>query len=109
MTWEEVTNEMVNEKSLDPAAVERIGQFVRRNGSVEICDQLEQDLKASKSAIEGIQGIRTFLNYADLLGISKHVVFDLSLARGLDYYTGVIYEAVLTGKRVLLNTYKQVL
>ena len=23
--------------------------------------------------------------------------FDLSLARGLDYYTGVIYEAVLTG------------
>lgn len=24
------------------------------------------------------------------------VVFDLSLARGLDYYTGVIYEAVLT-------------
>ena len=25
------------------------------------------------------------------------VSFDLSLARGLDYYTGVIYEAVLTG------------
>ena len=24
------------------------------------------------------------------------VVFDLSLARGLDYYTGVIYEAILT-------------
>ena len=26
------------------------------------------------------------------------VSFDLSLARGLDYYTGVIYEALLTGK-----------
>lgn len=25
------------------------------------------------------------------------VVFDLSLARGLDYYTGVIYEAILQG------------
>ena len=25
------------------------------------------------------------------------MVFDLSLARGLDYYTGVIYEAVLRG------------
>ena len=24
--------------------------------------------------------------------------FDLSLARGLDYYTGIIYEAILTGK-----------
>jgi len=30
------------------------------------------------------------------------VVFDLSLARGLDYYTGVIYEAVLQG-----NTFKR--
>ena len=27
----------------------------------------------------------------------QQVSFDLSLARGLDYYTGVIYEAVLTG------------
>ena len=26
------------------------------------------------------------------------ISFDLSLARGLDYYTGVIYEAVLTDK-----------
>ena len=26
------------------------------------------------------------------------VSFDLSLARGLDYYTGVIYEAVLTSQ-----------
>lgn len=30
------------------------------------------------------------------------VVFDLSLARGLDYYTGIIYEAVLTQAGVAL-------
>jgi len=28
------------------------------------------------------------------------ITFDLSLARGLDYYTGVIYEAVLSGANV---------
>jgi len=39
--------------------------------------------------------MRTFLRYCDLLGVSDLVNFDLSLARGLDYYTGVIYEAVL--------------
>ncbi len=35
------------------------------------------------------------------------VVVDLSLARGLDYYTGVIYEAVLQGKfsPVLVDNY----
>ena len=31
------------------------------------------------------------------------VVFDLSLARGLDYYTGVIYEAVLQGHQNSAN------
>lgn len=28
----------------------------------------------------------------------QYVSFDLSLARGLDYYTGVIYEAVITAE-----------
>lgn len=32
-----------------------------------------------------------------LIGNFLQVVFDLSLARGLDYYTGVIYEAILQG------------
>jgi histidyl-tRNA synthetase len=30
------------------------------------------------------------------MGCLDKISFDLSLARGLDYYTGVIYEAVLT-------------
>jgi histidyl-tRNA synthetase len=33
----------------------------------------------------------------DALNITDHFLFDFSLARGLDYYTGVIFEAVLTG------------
>ena len=31
------------------------------------------------------------------------VSFDLSLARGLDYYTGVIFEAILTGNIIILE------
>ena len=34
------------------------------------------------------------------MGALGRIVFDLSLARGLDYYTGVIYEAVLLGANV---------
>lgn len=33
------------------------------------------------------------------------VVFDLSLARGLDYYTGVIYEAILQGGQLKYSNY----
>lgn len=35
--------------------------------------------------------------YMNVLNVTKHTSFDLSLARGLDYYTGLIYEAVLEG------------
>ncbi len=35
------------------------------------------------------------------LHVYTQVSFDLSLARGLDYYTGVIFEAILTGMTVV--------
>lgn len=38
----------------------------------------------------------------DFVPLHLQVVFDLSLARGLDYYTGIIYEAVLTQAGVSL-------
>lgn len=34
--------------------------------------------------------------YLESFGVIDNVSFDFSLARGLDYYTGLIYEAVLT-------------
>jgi len=35
--------------------------------------------------------------YLDAMGSLDNIVFDFSLARGLDYYTGLIYEAILVG------------
>ena len=34
--------------------------------------------------------------YLEAFGVLDRISFDFSLARGLDYYTGLIYEAVLT-------------
>ncbi|RVE52530.1 hypothetical protein evm_002924 [Chilo suppressalis] len=96
--WEEVRNEMINEKGISPEAADRIGEYVRLNGSTELADKLLKDEKLSKikAAIEGLEGIKMLLDYCELFGIKDKILFDLSLARGLDYYTGVIYEAVLT-------------
>jgi histidyl-tRNA synthetase len=38
--------------------------------------------------------IEEFLEYCTTLGIEKYIDFDPTLARGLDYYTGVTYEVV---------------
>lgn len=44
--------------------------------------------------------METLINYLSNLNCLDNISFDLSLARGLDYYTGVIFEAVLFGANV---------
>lgn len=54
-------------------------------------------MKNIPSAVKGLEAMRLLLNYCDVMGLKEKILFDVSLARGLDYYTGVIYEAVLKG------------
>ena len=92
---------MVEEKHLDGAVADKIGEYVRMSGGLELIDKLmASDLGKNKSATAGLEGMKMFLKYCDIYGCSDVVSFDLSLARGLDYYTGIIYEAVLLGENV---------
>uniref|UniRef100_A0A7N5P4Q8 Histidine--tRNA ligase, cytoplasmic n=1 Tax=Ailuropoda melanoleuca TaxID=9646 RepID=A0A7N5P4Q8_AILME len=97
VSWEEVKNEMVGEKGLAPEVADRIGDYVQQHGGVSLVEQLLQDpeLSQNKQALEGLGDLKLLFEYLTLFGISDKISFDLSLARGLDYYTGVIYEAVL--------------
>jgi histidyl-tRNA synthetase len=95
---------MVNEKHLPGDIADQIGEYVRQSGKVDLVEKLMEDSKLvekSKSAKEGLEAMKLFLRYIDLYDLTQYVVFDLSLARGLDYYTGVIYEAILLGNYFL--------
>merc|ERR1719422_2499967 len=89
---------MTDEKGLDEAAADRIGEFVRMSGGEDLIEELlKGKLAESKIAKQGLEEMKLLLRYCSLYGCGDVVSFDLSLARGLDYYTGVIYEAVLCG------------
>ncbi len=47
-----------------------------------------------------LEELKLLFGFLEVMGALGPVSFDLSLARGLDYYTGVIYEAVLEGANV---------
>ena len=50
----------------------------------------------NEPALGAIQEMRTLYAYLQAFSVpSEQLIFDLSLARGMDYYTGVIFEAVL--------------
>lgn len=59
--------------------------------------QDEKVFEGSKLGEETLAEFEVLFKYLDTLGCTDSVLFDLSLARGLDYYTGIIYEAVIEG------------
>jgi len=75
-------------------ALEKLKSLLNLEGSNE--DKL-QELKShftnSSVGLEGIKDLEEVFQHCQALGReSNNIVFDISLARGLSYYTGVIYE-----------------
>ncbi|KAI3849289.1 hypothetical protein MKX03_001688 [Papaver bracteatum] len=98
--FKDVKNEMVEKKGLTAEVADKIGALVMKRGSpMELLSELKKDsqfLENNRSSL----ALKELEILFELLEDSKcinRVVFDLSLARGLDYYTGVIFEAVLKG------------
>ena len=54
------------------------------------------ELLSNQKGKTALDEMDILFDYLEILDIDKYCTFDLSLARGLDYYTGLIYETVLT-------------
>ena len=66
--------------------------------SVQILDRLRNDsLSQVPAAQEALGELERLIGFLDSMGAldSGLIELNLSLARGLDYYTGLIYEAVM--------------
>jgi histidyl-tRNA synthetase len=84
---------------LDQRSVDRLMEVTDLTGSPpDMLDALRprfSDLPEGEQALEDLSQV---FQYAALMGVPPaHLSFDLSLVRGLGYYTGTIYETVLTG------------
>lgn len=95
--WSEVKHEMVETKGLDPAVADKIGEYVKHKGGPELLEKLKADaaLTANPCAKVGIEEMGLLFSYLKSYKVLDRLSFDMSLARGLDYYTGIIYEAIV--------------
>ena len=81
------------ERGIDAEAVAKLQPILELSGTnVEKLDKLQQVLAASETGLKGVEELRTVFSYIEKLGLSLAVELDLSLARGLNYYTGAIFE-----------------
>ncbi len=62
-----------------------------------VLDQLESLLNGNEEGLTGVQNLRQLFESVQAVGVpADRVALDVSIARGLDYYTGTIYETFLT-------------
>ncbi|MEF8845110.1 MAG: ATP phosphoribosyltransferase regulatory subunit, partial [Bacteroidales bacterium] len=88
----EKVKEELKDRGIDAQAVEKLDAFLQLEGTnQEKVDYLDNWL-SDEEGKKGIQEIQEILDYTDALELNNEVEFDPKLARGLDYYTGTIFE-----------------
>ncbi len=89
----ENVKEELRERGIDEEAIAKLQPILELSGTnEEKLARLEAVIGASVTGIEGIEEMRTIFRHAQTMGIRQIVEIDLSLARGLNYYTGAIFE-----------------
>ena len=64
---------------------------------LEVICSVKQTLKDYPEGIKGCEALEELIKYARAFGFADYIEIDLSLARGLDYYTGPIFEVFAKG------------
>jgi histidyl-tRNA synthetase len=89
----ENVNEELRSKNIHQKAIDKLQPIILLRGSnEEKLETLKKTLAASKIGLKGIEEIEFILNKTALLSLENQIELDLTLARGLDYYTGTIIE-----------------
>ncbi|SFS31753.1 histidine--tRNA ligase [Lutibacter maritimus] len=90
---EGVTKEMLA-KGISESAIEKVQPLFHFNGTnQEKLNQLQVLLADSVEGTNGVNDLRFVIDTIEILGLqSAHLTIDVTLARGLNYYTGAIYE-----------------
>ncbi len=89
---EKVRQELA-ERGLSREAIEKLEPILAVKGSNnEKLASLREMLKDSETGLRGVEEIETVLNLLGALKLETSVELDLTLARGLNYYTGAIFE-----------------
>ncbi len=86
-------NEELRDKGLSEEAIAKLQPVILLSGSNrEKIASLKEVLAASETGLKGIEEMEFILDRIEKLALRAELELDLTLARGLNYYTGAIFE-----------------
>ncbi len=81
------------ERGIDDAGIATIEPVLVLSGTTqEKLATMKEILASSEAGMKGLEELEELFGYISVAGIRQEVEIDLSLARGLNYYTGAIFE-----------------
>lgn len=92
----------LSEKGISEASIEKIKPLFEMTGdTTERLAAMKSYLSESEIGLKGIEELEFVLNKVNDLGVRKATIeFDVTLARGLNYYTGAIFEVKANGVKM---------
>ncbi len=83
----------LTERGIPESAISRLNPIINLRGTTaEKLETLSQVLSASADGMKGVAEMRELFGYIENQSFTSSVELDLTLARGLNYYTGAIFE-----------------
>ena len=86
-------NEELRSNGISEEAIEKLQPIIKLEGTnEEKLNVIEEVLKESETGMKGVEESRFILDTLKTSGLNNEIQLDLTLARGLNYYTGAIFE-----------------
>jgi len=86
-------NKELADNGLSSEAIEKLQPIISLSGTnEEKLDTIKNVLSDSEIGLKGVEEIRFILDTLKVVGLNNEIQLDLTLARGLNYYTGAIFE-----------------
>ena len=86
-------NAELKEKGISDEAIAKLQPIILLNGTnAEKLGTLKEVLSTSEVGLKGVEESEFILNTLETMGLKNEIELDLTLARGLNYYTGAIFE-----------------
>jgi histidyl-tRNA synthetase len=86
-------NAELREDGLSEEQISKLQPIISLSGTnEEKLKTIAQVLANSETGVKGVEETRYILNHLDAVGLQNEIQLDLTLARGLNYYTGAIFE-----------------
>lgn len=84
------------QRGLDAKTIDKIFEFIDLCGGPDVLEKIKKKF----GNVAGLDELAELFKLTGQLGINKWLALDMSLVRGLDYYTGLVFEVAIGDKKI---------